>query len=141
MGTKTKKVKYKELDTTIHVDEYCAQDEALSESFKIKSLARYIVLSDECHEFDIDIEEVANGKLYTLSHSNSDIWKNHSKGEKQLEMLDTGDDVIFTPPLHILNYADICNLRLLINLDHILDENPKNLEKYRLVEVSNTIEI
>ena len=101
---------------------------------KNKKTKNYMVMAEDGqHEYNIKVKETDKGKKFTLFLSNGDQWANHAKGLKEITMLDTGDEVIFTPALEKLDYCQLLYVRLLVTLENKLDSNPRNREKYILI--------
>ena len=108
----------------------------------IYSTRKFMVLdSDGKHEYDIIVDETDKGSLFSIYLSNGSQWNEHAKGELSMTMLNTGDGVIFSPPLNNLDYSQLNYVRLLTGLDVELSTNPLNKEKYSLIEVKEIIKL
>lgn len=107
-----------------------------------KNKSKYQVFAkDGQHEYDITVKETKDGKKFSLRLSNGDQWQDHAKGQLELTMLDTGDDIVFNPPLETIDYAMLTNVRLLMGLERKLDDNKLNREKYKLVGGKKVIKL
>ena len=108
----------------------------------IYSTRKFMVLdTDGKHEYDIIVDETDKGSLFSIYLSNGSQWNEHAKGELSMTMLDTGNGVVFTPSLSELDYSQLNYVRLLTGLELELDSNPKNKEKYNLIEVKEIIKL
>lgn len=102
----------------------------------------YMVLNHEGeHEFDITQEFIGKSEKYTLFRSNSPTWNQLAKGEKLLSLVDDGDGIKFDRSLKSLDYAELFELRILLNFAQRIDVNPHNHDKYRIIENKTLFEI
>ena len=95
----------------------------------------YMVLNHEgVHEYDIVKELTDKGEEITLFRSNNSTWNEQAKGEKILSLVNDGNEIKFDRKFKSLDYAELFELRLLLNFEQQTDDNPHNREKYRVVE-------
>jgi len=108
----------------------------------VYSSRKFMVIAvDGQYEYDINVDETDKGTLFSLSLSSGEQWSEQAKGELSMTMLNTGDGVIFSPPLNNLDYSQLNYVRLLTGLDVELSTNPLNKEKYSLIEVKEIIKL
>jgi len=106
------------------------------------SIKKFMVFDQEnVHEYNIVVEETDKGVEYSLFMSESDQWNEHAKGDLVLSMINDGDGVIFSKKLKKLDYGDLFAVRLLLNLENFMDENPRNQEKSKIVEEKIVVEL
>jgi hypothetical protein len=95
----------------------------------------YIVLDHKgVHEYDIVKESTDKGEEITLFRSNNPTWTEQSKGEKIMSLVNNGDGITFDRKFKSLDYAELFELRLLLNFEQQIDNNSLNRKKYRIVE-------
>ena len=106
------------------------------------SIKKFMVFDQEnVHEYNILVEETDKGVEYSLFMSDGEQWEEHAKGELILSMINNGDGVIFSKKLKKLDYGDLFAVRLLLNLENFMDENPRNQEKSKIVEEKIVVEL
>lgn len=106
------------------------------------SIKKFMVFDQEnVHEYNIVVEETDKGVEYSLFMSDGEQWEEHAKGELILSMINNGDGVIFSKKLKKLDYGDLFAVRLLLNLENFMDENPRNQEKSKIVEEKIVVEL
>lgn len=106
------------------------------------SIKKFMVFDQEnVHEYNIVVEETDKGVEYSLFMSDGEQWEEHAKGELILSMINNGDGVIFSKKLKKLDYSDLFAVRLLLNLENFMDENPRNQEKSKIVEEKIVVEL
>ena len=106
------------------------------------SVKKFMVFDQEnLHEYNIVIEETDKGIEYSLFMSESEQWEEHAKGELIISMFNDGNGVTFSKKLKKLDYSDLFAVRLLLNLENFMDENPRNREKMKIVEEKIFVEL
>jgi len=106
------------------------------------SIKKFMVFDQEnVHEYNIVVEETDKGVEYSLFMSDGEQWEEHAKGELILSMINDGDGVTFSKKLKKLDYSDLFAVRLLLNLENFMDENPRNQEKSKIVEEKIVVEL
>ena len=106
------------------------------------SVKKYIILSkDGLHEYDLTVEDTKKGEKFSLFTSNGEQWNEPHKGKLLLSMTNDGDGIKFDRKLKVLDYAQLLYIRILVNFEHQNDRNPKNREKYRVIENKTVIKM
>jgi hypothetical protein len=94
----------------------------------------YMVMDPEgLHDYTIVKEEVATGYKLSLYSSSGHQWSEHARNKCLLTMTDDGYGYVFKP-FKKLDYAELSELRILLDFEKAMDDNPKNREKYRIIE-------
>lgn len=102
----------------------------------------YMVLDHEgVHEYDIVKELTDEGEKITLFRSNNPIWTEQAKGEKILSLFNDGNEIKFDRKFKSLDYAELFELRLLLNFEQQTDVNLLNRKKYRIIENKHLFEV
>ena len=95
----------------------------------------YMVLNHEgVHEYDIVKESTDEGEKITLFRSNNPMWTEQVKGEKIMSLINDGNKINFDRKFKSLDYAELFELRLLLNFEQQTDDNPLNRKKHRVIE-------
>jgi len=95
----------------------------------------YMVLDHEgVHEYDIVKELTDEGEKITLFRSNNPTWTEQAKGEKIMSLVNNGNGINFDRKFESLDYAELFELRLLLNFEQQIDSNYLNRKKYRIIE-------
>lgn len=101
----------------------------------MKDKQTYMVIDHEdIHEYDIVKELTDDGEKITLFRSNNPVWNSHARGERLLSLINNGDEIKFDRKFKSLDYAELFELRLLLNFEQQTDDNPHNRKKYRIIE-------
>ena len=102
----------------------------------------YMVLDHEgVHEYDIVKELTDEGEKITLFRSNNPIWTEQAKGEKILSLFNDGNEIKFDRKFKSLDYAELFELRLLLNFEQQTDVSLLNRKKYRIIENKHLFEV
>jgi len=102
----------------------------------------YMVFDQEnLHEYNIVVEDTDEGTKLSLFLSDGEQWNSDARGQLELSMVDNGNGVKFSKKLKNLDYSDVIYVRLLLGLEQHLDGNPKNREKYKIVESKTIVEL
>jgi hypothetical protein len=96
---------------------------------------KFIILNKEReYEYDITVEETDNGILTTLFNSSSTIWSESVKGKEIISMLNDGNGIKFSYKIgKKLGYAEVAELRLLLNFENSIDTE-LNKGGYKIIE-------
>lgn len=101
----------------------------------MKDKQTYMVIDHEdIHEYDIVKELTDDGEKITLFRSNNPVWTSHARGERLLSLVNDGNGIKFDRKFKSLDYAELFELRLLLNFEQQTDDNPHNRKKYRVIE-------
>jgi hypothetical protein len=93
------------------------------------------------HEYDIIKESTDEGEKITLLRSNNPTWVDDAKGEKIMSLVNNGDGINFDRKFESLDYAELFELRLLLNFEQQIDSNYLNRKKYRIIENKYLFEV
>lgn len=96
---------------------------------------KFLVLNPEGeHEYTIVVKETFSGTQYSMKTSNNSMWSDHARNRVELSMLDTGNDIQFDRNLDILDYQIAYCLKILLNFNVLVDSNPHNRVKSKIVK-------
>jgi hypothetical protein len=98
-------------------------------------MKKFIILNKELeYEYDITVEETDNGIKTTLFNSSSSVWSESAKGKEILSMLNDGNGIKFSHKIgKKLNYSELAELRLLLNVENAIDIE-LNQDGYKILE-------
>jgi len=108
----------------------------------MKDKQTYMLVDHEgVHEYDIVKEITDEGEKITLFRSNNDVWTDHAKGEKIMSLINNGNEINFDRDLKSLDYAELLELRLLLNFEQQTDDNHHNRKKFSVIENKTLFEL
>jgi len=101
----------------------------------------YMVIDHEGeHEYNIVVKKTKKDNTkYSIYRSKSANW--HQPGEFIMSITSTDDGIKFNTPIKSLAWDDLECLRLLINFDREIDDNPMNKIKHKIIEDKVLFEI
>lgn len=93
------------------------------------------------HLYNIVIDEIDGFERVSLNYSNHAEWNNTIKDKTALSYINTGDSIRLNKKIQNLDYAQLFELRLLLNFEREIDTNEKNKEKSKVIENKTLFEI
>lgn len=91
------------------------------------------------HEYDLIVKETKKGTKFTLYYSDSAEWTESIRGTKIMSLTDTGNEIILSNKMKILEYDVAFELRLLLNTISVLSTNSVERMKCKLVKQDKEI--
>lgn len=102
----------------------------------------YLVLNQEGqHEYDLKVVETEKETSFELYRSSGEQWTEHIRGTLAMSMFNDGNCVGFNKDFKNLDFAQLTEMRILINFENMTDENPLNREKFRVIEDNAILEL
>lgn len=101
----------------------------------------YMVIDHEGkHEYNIVVNKTKKDNTkYSIYRSQSESW--HEPGEFIMSITSTDDGIKFGTNITSLGWDNLECLRLLINFDREIDDNPMNKIKHKIIEDKVLFEI
>jgi len=98
---------------------------------------KYHVFNENEHEYDLRVIDTDEGTEYNLYRSHAAHWSEHARGELELQMIDTGNGVIFHPELtKVIDYGKLLSIAILSKFN--VTQSPY-YTPYTLIEVVDTM--
>lgn len=103
---------------------------------------KYLIYdSQDTLEYIVIKKITDKGVKTTIYRSESGIWSQHAKGEKLLSIINDGSKIVFNKKIKEIDFSQLLELRLLLNIEHQTDDNKMNREYHKMVKSDFLINI